>query len=108
MMIRQGAATYNQFGKRSNEAKKLFAKQMSHDNTTNTQYAKILKKGEDLNKEDDEDEVYEPKQTKNPRKAQVKKSNKIPTTPTVIPKLVNLDLTYKPRDRTKPDRLKAK
>ena len=112
MMIRQAGATYNQFGKRSNEAKKLFAKQMAHDNATNTQYAKILKEDEDLNQDDDEDEVYIKKQTKNPRQAQaqVKKGNKIPTTPTVIPKLVNLDLTYKPpsRERKKPDRLKAK
>ena len=109
MMIRQAAATYNQFGKRSNEVKKLFAKQMSHDNATNTQYAKILKDKEDLNKDDDDDEVYKPRTTRNPRKTQVqvKKGNKIPTTPTVIPKLVNLDLTYKPRNRKKPDRLKA-
>jgi len=109
MMIRQAGATYNQFGKRSNEVKKQFAKEMSHDNTTNTQYAKILKEDEDLNKEDDEDEVYIPKPTKNPRSVQVKKGNKIPSTPT-IPKLVNLDLTYKQpsRERKKPDRLKAK
>jgi len=110
MMIRQAAATYNQFGKRSNEVKKQFAKEMSHDNATNTQYAKILKDEDNLNRDEDEDEVYIKKQTKNPRSVQVKKGNKIPTTPTVIPKLVNLDLTYKPpsRERKKPDRLKAK
>ncbi len=56
-----------------------------------------------VDKEDDEDEVYIKKQTKNPRKAQVKKGNKIPTTPTIL-KLVNLDLTYKTpsRERKKP------
>ena len=111
IMIRQAGATYNQnTPRRSNKLKKDFATQMAHDLSTNTQYAKILEDDQDLNKDDDEDEVYIPKQTKNPRSVQVKKGNKTPTTPTVIPKLVNLDLTYKPpsRERKKPDRLKAK
>jgi hypothetical protein len=108
IMIRQAGATYNQnTPRRSNKLKKDFATQMAHDFIMNTQYAKILEDDQDLNKDDDEDEVYIPKQTKNPRQAQVKKGKKIPTTPTVIPKLVNLDLTYKPRNRKKPDRFKA-
>ncbi len=101
ILLRQAGATYNQHTPKRNTAiKKEFAKQMAHDFILNTQYAKILTDEQDLNKDDDEDEVYVARPTKNPRQAQVKKGNKIPTTPT-IPKLVNLDLTYKspPRSR---------
>ena len=111
ILLRQAGATYNQHtAKRNTTIKKEFAKMMAHDYTTNTQYAKILTDDQDLNKDDNEDEVYIPRQTKNPRNTQVKKRNKIPTTSTIIPKLVNLDLTYKPpsRERKKPDRLKVK
>ena len=106
IMIRQAAATYNQnTPRRSNQLKKEFATQMAHDVSTNTQYAKILTDDQDLNQDDNKDEVYILRPTKNPRNAHVKKG-----TSTVIPKLVNLDLTYKPpsRERKKPDRLKPK
>ena len=102
ILLRQAGATYNQnTPRRSNKLKKDFATQMAHDLSTNTQYAKILTDDQDLNQDDNKDEVYIPRPTKNPRNAHVKKGNKIPTTSTVIPKLVNLDLTYKspPRSR---------
>ena len=97
IMIRQAGATYNQnTPRRSNKLKKDFATQMAHDLSTNTQYAKILTDDQDLNQDDNKDEVYIPRPTKNPRSVQVKKGNKIPTTSTVIPRERKVVKKYKP------------